>query len=177
MIFNRHIDQLAKVDAIQNFMKKHSMRSLLCAQGDNFSFIIFRLPYVIEFYDALIENYLEIYFSSLDENLFMDGNSALGCSLDMGLQKLADVRARDFTRSFVQTIFLSEGSLKTRNLYSNLEAIDRLLPLIESSGGLSSTSKVLFNSRFDFSTYVRPMHAGLKEKYLHCIKNCNDSFA
>lgn len=170
MIFNRHIDQLTQVDFVQNFMTKHSMRGLRCAQEENFSFIIYRSPYIIEFYDALIENYLEIYFSSLDENLLIDGNSALGCSLDMGLQKLADVRARDFTGNFVESIFLSEGYLKARNLYSNLEALDKLFPIIESKG-LMGMIHGTFDARFDFRNSVKSINTSLKKKYLQCIGN------
>ena len=55
MIFNKNIDRLMEVDVVQNFMHNHNMQGKLCTKGDNFSLILYRLPYVVEFHDALID--------------------------------------------------------------------------------------------------------------------------
>lgn len=171
MIYNQHLDRLMEVEIVQDFMRQHHMQGKLCSQGESHSLILYRLPYVVEFYDALIENYLEIYLSNLTNGLRIEGSSALGCSLDIGLQSLEMLRARDLKNNPAKEIFLSEHDSKTRDLYSNLEAIDKLLPLIEAKGGLSSMRDGTFDLRFDFKDSVQPMWHGLREKYLQCINN------
>jgi hypothetical protein len=169
MIFNEHIDRLIEVAQVQEFMRRHDMRSKLCKKEDNYSLLLYRLPYVIEFHDALIENYLEITFADLDEGLMIGGGSALSCSLDLGLQNLSELQQRKFDNHPQNHLFLSSNALKMDDLNSNLEAIDKLLPMIESKG-LSSMRDGTFDIRFDFTQSVSPMDCGLKEKYLQCLK-------
>lgn len=169
MIFNKHLDRLMEVQIVQDFMQRHVMQGQLVNEKGHESFILYKFPYVINFVDNLIENYLEIYMSDLKNDLYIEGNSALGCSLDIGLQKLEKLRAKDLKNDLAQTIFLSENNLKTRNLYSNLEAIDKLLPLLEAKDGLASMRDGTFDTRFDFKDSVKPMWLGLKDKYLRCI--------
>ena len=164
MIYNKHLDRLTEVGVVQDFMQRHSMQGKMCSKGEDFSLILYRLPYVVEFYDALIENYLDVYLTDLGSGLRMSGGSALGCSIDLGLQNLSVLRAKDLTSSAANAIFLSEHFLKTRNLYSNLEAIDKLLPLIEAKGGLSSIRDGTFDPRFDFKDSVQPTSHGLTKK-------------
>jgi hypothetical protein len=169
MIFNHHIDRLTEIKIVQNFMQRHDMKAKLCVKADNFSLIIYRLPYVIEIYDALIENYLEMTCSDLRSDLLLPEGSFLSCSLDLGLQNLDELRILNFELHSQNNLFLSWESLKMRYLHSNIEAIDKLLPLIEAKGGLSSMQDGTFNPRFDFKLSVSPMYYGLKEKYLNCI--------
>lgn len=171
MIFNKNIDRLMEVDIVQNFMRNHNMQGKLCIRRDEYSLILYRLPYVVEFHDALIENYLEISLSDISAKLLIGGGSALGCSIDLELQNLTDLRNTNHEFSVANNIFLSENFIKTRNLYSNLEAIDKLLPLIEAKGGLASIQNGTFDMRFDFKDYLKPMYFGLKEKYLSCISS------
>lgn len=173
MIFNKHLDRLMEMQFVQDFMHRHNMQGRLINEQGNESFILYRAPYVINFFDNLIENYLEIYFSDLKCDLYIEGNSALGCSLDIGMQNLEALRARDLENNAAKALFLSEGDSKIRNLISNLEAIDKLLPLLEARGGLASMRDGTFDARFDFKDSVKPMWHGLKEKYLRCINEVN----
>lgn len=169
MIFNEHIDRLTEIEIVQEFMRRNLMQAKLCNRGDDYSLILYRLPYVVEFHDALIENYLEVTLADLDGNLLIGGSSALGCSLDLGLQNVQQLRARNFEDHPLNNIFLSFQSQKMRNLHSFLEAIDKLFPRIEAKG-LSAMRDGTFDSQFDFTQSVSPMYYGLKEKYLQCLK-------
>lgn len=170
MIFNEHLDRLIEVGIVRDFMQQQRMQGKLCSHKDNYSFILYRLPYVIQFYDALIENYLEIWLFDLNNLLAIQGGSALGCSLDLNLQSLSELRQRDFLDHPQLDIFMSEHSEKMRYLHSYLEAISRLLPYIEAQGGLASLRDGTFDSRFDFSQSVQPMWPGKKESLLECLK-------
>ena len=173
MIYNENLDRLMQVEIVKDFMRRHSFKA---APSDNdFGLILFRLPYVIEFKDALIENYLEVYFSDLLGCLYIEGSSALGCSLDLRLQNIEALRARDLTHDQNKEFFLSECDLKIRHLHSNLEAIDKLLPLIDAKGGLVSMQDGKFDSRFDFKDSVKPMWHGMKERYLRLIAQVDES--
>lgn len=169
MIFNEHLDRLVEVEIVQGFMHTHHMRGKMCADGENRSFILYRQPYVVGFWDALIENYLHTVLVDLEENLLMEGWDLLECALDSKLLDLEELRKCSFDNHPDNSIFLSCASRKMGDVYSNLEAIDKLLPLIESRGGLASMRDGSFDSRFDFSDFVRPIYPGLKERYLKCI--------
>jgi len=173
MIYNENLHRLIDVAIVKDFMQRQGFK---VAPSDNdFGLILYKLPFVVEFKDALIENYLEDYFSDLDGGLYMEGGSAVGCSLDIGLQRLELLRARDLTSDCNNGYFLSENLAKIRHLYSDLEAIDKLLPLIEAKGGLASMRDGTFDSRFDFKDSVKPMWHGLKERYLRCIEQAESS--
>lgn len=169
MIFNKHLDRLMEVDIVRDFVRRHHMTGKMCTDGDNHSYILYRLPYVIGFWDALIENYLEIVLMDMKAGLLLEGSSALGRSLDLGLQSLEVLRTRVFHNHPQGSIFLSDGDNKMDNLDSNLEAIDKLLPMIEAKGGLASMRDGSFESRFDFSSSIRPIYPGLNDRYLKCI--------
>ena len=95
MIYNDNLDRLTQVEIVKDFMLRQSFK---VAPSDNdFGLILFRLPYVIEFKDALIENYLEVYFSDLVSSIYIEGSPALGRSLDLGLQCLEELRSRDLS--------------------------------------------------------------------------------
>lgn len=167
MIYNENLYRLTEVEIVKDFMRRHSFK---VAPSDNdFGLILFRLPYVIEFKDALIENYLEVYFSDLVGCLYMEGSPALGRSLDFGLQCLEELRSRDLSGFEDINIFLSDNKKKYSDLDAELEAIDKLLPLIEAKGGLASMRDGTFDPRFDFKDSVKPMWHGMKERYLRCI--------
>jgi len=172
MIYNENLDRLMQVEIVKDFMRRQSFK---VAPSDNdFGLILFRLPYVIEFKDALIENYLEVYFSDLESRLYMEGSSALGCSIDIGLQHLEELRLRDLSCYEDKDIFLSENEKKYSDLDARLEAIDKLLPLIEAKGGLVSMRNGTFDPRPDFKDSVKPMWHGMKERYLRCIAQADD---
>lgn len=172
MIYNENLDRLTQVEIVKDFMRRQSFKVAPC--DNDFGLILFRLPYVIEFKDALIENYLEVYFSDLESRLYMEGNSALGCSIDIGLQRLEELRLRDLSCYEGIDIFLSENEKKFSDLDARLEAIDKLLPLIEAKGGLVSMQDGKFDSRFDFKDSVKPMWHGMKERYLRLIAQVDE---
>jgi hypothetical protein len=147
------------------------MKGKMCSEGTNPTFILYRLPYVVGFWDSVIENYLEIVLVDLDAELLVEGGSALGCSLDLELQKLEVLRLRNFTKHPLNEIFSSEKIEKMRYLHTHLEAIDKLLPFIESKGGLTSMKDGNFHPQFNFSDSVKPIYPGLKERYLKCIED------
>lgn len=169
MISNQRIDRLLEVDIVKSFIHRHGMLGKLCIDGDNFSFILYKIPYVIEFHDALIENYLEISLSDISAELLMSGGSALQVSLDLGLLKLEQLRKMNFEAHPQNDIFISEGARKMFDLHCDFDAIDKLLTLMEDKDGLSSIRNGAFDSRFDFKDHVKPMYFGLRERYLECI--------
>jgi hypothetical protein len=173
MIYNENLHLLTEVAIVKEFMRQQGFK---VAPSDlDFGLVLYKLPYVVEFKDALIENYLEVYFSDLNGGFYMEGNSALGCSLDLGLQDLKVLRATDFENHPEKDIFLSEGKRKYHNLCSNLQSFEKLLPLIAAKGGLASMCDGTFNSRFDFRDSVKPMWRGMKERYLRCIAKAESS--
>ena len=149
MIFNKHLDRLMEVKTVRDFMQTHHMKGKICSVGENHSFILYRLPYVVGFWDG----------------------SVIGCSVDLGRQKREDLRTMDFSSHQQNDIFLSDGKQKMYGLHTTLEAIDKLLPLIEAKGGLASMRDGSFDSRFDFSSFVCPIYLGLKTRYLSCISS------
>ncbi|MEJ7139174.1 hypothetical protein [Amphibiibacter pelophylacis] len=169
MIYNKNIDRLAKTEVVKDFMRRNDFK--MATQCKDYSFVLHKIPYVIEFKDALIENYLEIYFSDLNSDLYIVGNCALACGLDIGNQDLLKLKKRDLglKNHPDKEIFLSENEKKIGNLYDTLEAIDGLIPLFDTKGGLASMRNGTFDSRFDFKTRVDLMWHGMKERYLRCI--------
>ncbi|MDT7515371.1 hypothetical protein [Rhodoferax mekongensis] len=150
-------------------MQKNSMRSMSCKFENKHSFIVYRQPYIIEFIDYVIENYLVIFMSDLNSDLMFGESSALMCCVDMGLQNREELRKRNYENHPKSQIFSSYQSSKIKNLYCNLEAIDKLLPLLEGKGGLASMRDGTFDPRFDFKDSVQPMYPELKQKYLKCM--------
>jgi hypothetical protein len=173
MNYNENLHRLTEVEIVKDFMRRRDFK--VAPSDKDYGLILYRLPYVIEFKDALIENYLEVYFSDLIGGLYMEGSSALGCSLDLGLQSIEALRARGLNDAQEKGIFLSEGFLKIRHLYSNLEAIDKLLPLLEAKSGLASMRDGVLDPRTDFKNSVKPMWHGMKERYMRCIAESKDS--
>lgn len=169
MIFNQRIDRLMEVDIVQEFMYHNDMQGRLCGKGDSFSLILYRMPYVVEFHDALIENYLEITLSDISAQLLLTGGRVSEISFMMNLQNFETLKLKRFNEHPKNDIFLSESARKMFDLHSELEAIDKLLPLIELKDGLNAMRDGSFDVRFDFKDYVNPMYFGLKDKYLNCI--------
>jgi len=175
MMSSQSISRLAEIDIINEFIRRHDMQSIPCKLENKYSFILYRRPYIIEFIDYVIENYLVIFISDLNDDLMFGESSALICCVDMGLQNLEELKKRRFDNHPQGEIFSSYQSSKIKNLYCNLEAIDKLLPLIETKGGLASMRDGTFDSRFDFKDSVKPMWHGLKERYLRCIEQAESS--
>lgn len=171
MIFNEHLDRLMEVKVVQDFMQRHNMQGKMCSENSNHVFILYRYPYVIGFWDALIENYLQIALSDSEADLLADEGTLIWCSTCLNYQSREDLKNRSYTNHPQNDIFLSDGAQKMYGLHTCLEAIDKLLPLIEAKGGLSSMRDGTFDPRFDFKDSVKPMWHGLKENYLKCINN------
>lgn len=169
MIFNARLDRLMEINIVRNFMRTHSMESKMCHDGENHSFIIYRLPYAIVFWDALIENYLEIVLLDMCADLLLTDGSIVRCSVDLGWQTREGLRRMDFTNHRQKDVFLSGGGQKMYGLYTTLEAIDKLLPLIDAKGGLTAMQDGSLDHRFDFSDFVQPIYPGLKHRFLSCI--------
>jgi hypothetical protein len=176
MIFNEHLDRLMEVDIVKKFTLTNHMQSKRCRAGANPTFILYRLPYVVGFWDSVIENFLEIVFVDLDANLLIDYGSPVSIAIDLGLQNLEALKILNFDNHNQLDIFSSEKALKMYCLHTGLEAIDKLLPLIDSKGGLTSLKDGTFHPQFDFSDTVKPIYQGLKERYINCIGDeCKDS--
>jgi hypothetical protein len=169
MIFNKNLDRILGIELVQRFTMTHRMRGCKCSCKDDCCFLLYRIPYIVAFWDAYIENYLEVVLVDLDAGLLLEGASALGCSLDLKLQSLELLRAREFSKHPLNDIFLSMNAEKMRYLHSHLEAIDKLLPLLEGKGGLISMRNGEFSKEFDFTESVKPAHAGLSERLIACI--------
>lgn len=166
MTSNEHLSRLLEVDVVQQFIKKHSMQHTVL----NDMFVLYRLPFVIGITDYLIENYLPMTLSDLSYDLLIEGGPALACSLAMNLQNIEQLRQERYDHHPLLNIFMSEGANKMDNLYSHLDAFDKLLPLIEERGGLVSHKNGTFDLRFDFSDSVQPIYPWLKAQYLKGIK-------
>jgi hypothetical protein len=169
MIYNKHLDRLQEIPFVQDFISRQGMCGKLCSEGENHSFILYRRPYAVEFYDALIENYLEISLLEPTSNYVLRASTASGICLEMGLQKIEALRQLDFRHCAQGPIFLSSDDTKMLSLYEHLDAIDKLLPLLEARGGLASMRDGTFDSQFNFSDLVQPMYPGLQERYKKCL--------
>jgi hypothetical protein len=173
MIYNENLHRLTEVEIVRDFMLRRNFK--VAPSEKDPGLILYRLPYVIEFKDALIENYLEVYFSDLRGCLYIEGSPALGRSLDLGLQCIDELRLRDLSRYQNIDIFLSESAKKFSDLDAELEAIDKLYPLIQANGGLAAMRDGTFDPRPDFKNSVQPMWHGMKERYLRCIAQADAS--
>ena len=158
-----------ELDVVQKFMHDHNMHGKLCIRRDEYSLILYRFPYVVEFHDALIDNYLEISLSDISMELLLTGSRAVPISCQLGFQNIEELKIMNFTNDPKNNIFISEGSRKMLDLHCDFEAINKLLPSIEAKGGLASIQNGTFDTRFDFKDYLKPMYFGLKDKYLNCI--------
>ena len=172
IVYNENLRRLTEVEVVKDFMQ---LRGFKVAPSDLDGLILYRLPYVIQFEDALIENYLEIYFSDIDSGLMFSEGAAWACCVDIGLQDLSKIGIRNYERHTQNKLFLSEGAQKMYGLHITLEAIDKLLPLLEAKGGLASMRDGTFDPRFDFKDSVKPMWHGMKERYLRCIAQAEAS--
>ena len=170
MIFNENLERLVEVEIVQAFMKKHAMQAASCKERDSCSLILFRLPYVVEFHDALIENYLNCVLADVSSDLSMNDGDIYHASVALGFHDRVEVRNRNYEKHPKNDIFLSFQSQKMLDLHVDLEAIDKLLPQIEISGGLSSLRDDKFDSRRSFSDSVSPMPFGRKERLLRCTE-------
>ena len=170
---NPHLDRLAEVQLVQDFMLRHDMQGKLCNRGGTNSYVIYRLPYVVEFIDYYIENYLAIYFSDINSGCFLTEGDLIYCSVALEIQKREILKNASFAGHPQTSLFISDGDQKMYGLQTSVEAIDQLLPLIEAKGGLASMRDGTFDPRFDFSTSVSPMWLGLKDEYLQCIGKAN----
>ena len=167
VIYNQNLHRLTEVEVVKEFMWRQGFK---VAPSDlDFGLILYKLPYVIEFKDALIENYLEIYFSDISSACYMNEGDSIWCSISIGMQSREELKRLSFECHGQLDIFLSEGPQKMYGLQTTLKAIDKLLPLIEAKGGLASMHDGTFNSRIDFKDSVKPMWHGMKERYLRCI--------
>lgn len=167
MITNAHIDRLLEIPLVQEVVQKNQFKTSLCQKGDDFTLLLYRLPYVIELRDTLVENYLETSLSDLDSERMIFGGSALGCCVHLGLIDIEALRQCVYEQQY-ESFFLSESALKLSDLYSDIEAFDKLLSIFEQQGMEPLVSK-LDNGAHEFGT--QPMYAGLKDKYLRCISS------
>jgi len=166
---NPHLDRLAEVQLVQDFLLRHDMQGKLCNRGGTNSYVIYRLPYVIEFIDYYIENYLAIYFSDINSSCLLTEGDLIYCSVALEIQNREILKNASFVDHPQTSLFISEGDQKMYGLQTTVAAIDQLLPLIEAKGGLAAMRDGTFDPRFDFSTSVSPMWFGLKDEYLQCI--------
>lgn len=172
IVYNDNLYRLIEIDIVKDFMQRWGFK---VAPSDFYGLILYRPPYVIHFEDALIEDYLEIYCSDIDSGLMFSTGAPWACCVDMGLQDFVGIKNRDYQLHPQNRLFLSKGAQKMYDLHITLEAIDKLLPLIEAKGGLASLRDGTFDPRFDFKDSVKPMWRGMKERYLRCIAQAESS--
>jgi hypothetical protein len=153
-------------------MKIHEMRGAMCPDEMGQCFVIFRLPYVVVLWDAFIESWLEMAFVDMDADLLLSDGSLTHCAIELGFQSREDVRRLDFSGHCQNCIFLSYGSQKMYCLQTGLDAIDNLLPLIESTGGLAVMRQRGIRCDTQFSNFVLPIYPGLKACLKSCIESC-----
>jgi hypothetical protein len=170
MIYNTHLDRLQEVPFFREFMKTHRMRASPCDSEETPSIVLYRTPYVIEFYEALTDDSLDIFLIEPNSNLMIPASRASGLCIKMGLQKTEDLDHLNFSNCPENSIFLSSGEMKMLSLHIDLGALDQLLPLLEDKGGLHSLRDGTFDKNFDFSKAVQPLPAGLsKDRYTKFI--------
>jgi hypothetical protein len=166
MIYNTHVGRLLEIPFIQAFMKTHRMHAGLCGNEDMPSLVLYRMPYIIEFYDILVDYDLDILLLEPDANLMIPASRASGLCLEIGIQKAEDVDGLNFKGQPGNSAFQFNGELKMLSLHTDLGAIDKLLPILEEKGGLSSMLDGTFDSRFDLSETVERFPPGLsKDRY------------
>ncbi len=170
MILNQDIGRLIEVDIVSSFVAQHKMTPVDCRWSEGCSLLLTRTPYVVEFQDALIENYLDVTLADLSNGLLITGSSALGCSIDMGLQNLQSLKRQNFDHHPLLNVFLSFQAQKMGNLYSFLGAIDALMERIEEKGLVTMLTGG-FDEGFDFSSSVEPLYPGMLERYRLCINS------
>jgi hypothetical protein len=171
MISNNGIAQIARIPFVSEFLLKNEMSALTCAQDGEYSLIIYRHPIIIEILDALIDNCLQITLCDLHHTLYVSDGSLLHISFTLGLQDKKIIRQMSFEGMSETAIFLSSGPEKMHNLYSTLQAIDRLLSLLQSKG-LDAIRERSFQPPFNFSNLVCSMQPGMKDRYIRCMTNC-----
>ncbi len=167
MIYNENLYSLTEVAIVEVFMRKQDFK--VASSDSEFGLILYNFPYIVEFKDALIENYLEVYLSDISSDLMFSEGAAWACCIELGLEDRQELKNRSYESHPQNQLFLSEGAQKMYGLHVTLEAIDKLLPLIKAKGGLVSMRDGTFDSRFDFKDSVKPMWHGMKERYLRCI--------
>lgn len=153
MINNEALHRVVSIPAVASFIQRFQMNSIMC----NGSFVLYSLPYIINFRDALIENHLEIYLVDLNRNLMADGHGVLAESLSRGFQS-AELLNRE-RQNFSQTelsLFLSDQVNKLADLYAIVESINLLFPEI-SSHGLDSVIKS-----------TQPLGWSMRDRYAAC---------
>jgi hypothetical protein len=166
MIYNKHLDRLQEIPFVREFIQAHRMRISPCGSEECPSIVLYRMPYVIEFYDALIDDSLDIFLIEPTSNLMIPASRASGLCMKMGLQKAEDLDNLNFAGYPHNSIFLSSGEMKMLSLHIDLGALDKLLPLLEDKGGLSSMRDGTFDKNFDFSKSAQPLPPGMsKDRY------------
>ena len=167
MIDNESVARLTEIREIRSFIEKNCFVAKSCSRWS--SLILFRLPFVIEVTDFLIENFLHITLSDLDSELMLVPGMPTACSTRLGLQDQAILSKLNFESHPQNDLFLSYGGRKMYDLQVQIEAIDKLLPIVEKRGGLASL-RSLCDTRMsgDFDPLDK-LWDGLKARYLNCI--------
>lgn len=170
MIFNQELERLLKMEEVQSFMQKQAMRAVPVVAPGNCSLVLVRLPYFIEFQDALVENYLGCFLADVSSDLWMSDGDIFCASVTLGFHDRNEVKNRNYEEHPYSDVFLSFRPEKMLDLNVDLEAVDKLLPKIEARGGLSSLRDGTFHSSLSFSNMVSTMPVGRKDRLLRCIE-------
>jgi hypothetical protein len=171
MIYNQHLEKLLEIPLVQAFMQNQKMKGKTFTDNTDSGLLIHRFPYVVCFHETLRDSSLDIYLVDIKANQMLYASTALGICLDMGLQDIAKLRELDFRNDPKNSVFLSAGSSKMLSLHTDLDALGKLLPIIEEKGGLISMKDGRFDKKFDFSRDVLTPPAGLSEELLRHIED------
>jgi hypothetical protein len=158
MITNSEIYKITQIPLVLSFVQRFHMKWQLCGH----SLIIFSLPYAILVTDALIENYLEIYFLDLNRSLRVSGGAVIEVAVQNGSSSAINQigLSERYTKN-EQAIFISEQKRKLDDLYEFFGALNELFPQIEREG-FSALAK-----------YAVTFNSATRDQYLKCI---DDSF-
>jgi hypothetical protein len=171
LIYNQNIDRILEIPFFHDFIQRQRMNIKPITDKDDYGLIAYRFPYALCFHEALRDSSLDIYLADLKSNQMLYASTANGLCLDLGLQDIVTLRKMDFKNHPQNSIFLSEGSSKMLSLHTDLDAVDKLLPLIEKKGGLMSLKDGTFDEKFDFSRDVLALPAWLSEKLSRLMQN------
>lgn len=162
MISSKNILQAKNLSFVIEFLQKHGFKTTLLEDDGDFSLIIFRPPLFIEILDGLNENCLQITLGDTNSSLIMLDGSVMPISFTLGWHSIEDAHNTSFAGNEEGAVFLSSDAEKMHNLYFFLQALDMLLPKLQSNGIKSIQDGTAFPS-LDLSHAAYPMSHELKK--------------
>lgn len=165
MIYNTYIEMLLKSNVIQETIRKNSMSTKVLINGDEYYFLMYHHPFVIEISDLLIENFLDIFVHDLTNNLTIKDNLLITIADDLGIRSKNDWPSKCNTLDSEMFISYNEG--KQTILEGVLDRFNLLLPIIVNKGGFKSFKDKTFHPLFDYTESTLNLNINEKVKILN----------